>query len=137
MLLKYFRLNAKGLTLIECIISILILSIMLAGGLVIYPNANTIMSLAMHKKIALEIAVQEMEKIKNAGYADLLNPPPPPFDKTFGLVTTQPFTAQIHKTITDLPTAPDMKKVELEVSWTEDNHDSSRNIKLETYMSKP
>ena len=125
------KLNTRGLTLIECVISILILAVTITGGLALYSNANVIMSTAMHKKIALEMAVQEMEKVKSAGYAGLPsagnweNLP----DKTFDL-----FTVQIRRRITNASTAPVMKKVELEVSWREDKSDP-RNIKLETLMA--
>src|SRR3989338_2830138 len=102
--LKYFKSDAKGLTLIECVISILILCVMIAGGLVLYTNASAIMSKAMQKKMALEMAIQEMEEIKGAGYnspdnqatgvwSDLPN-------KTFGLNTSQPFTTQMRRKIT-------------------------------------
>ncbi len=125
------KLNTRGLTLIECVISILILSVTITGGLMLYSNANVIMSKAMHKKIALEMAVQEMEEIKNAGYAGLPGPSTGPWvNKTFGL-----FTAQMRKTITDASAPPNaMKKVQLEVSWTEDKSDP-KIIKLETLMS--
>jgi len=122
------KLNTKGLTLIECVISILILAVTITGGLMLYSNANVIMSTAMHKKIALEMAVQEMEEIKDTEYTKLSSGPWE--NKTFGL-----FTAQIRKTITDVSAPPNaMKKVQLEVSWTEDKSDP-KIIKLETLMS--
>ena len=131
--IKYLTSDTRGLSLIERVIAILILSVSLAGGLSLYFNATSIMSLAMHKKMAVEIAVQEMEKIKDAGYAGLPNPTTGTWqnlsDRTFDL-----FTAQVRKRITDVSTSPVMKKVELEVSWAEDKHDP-RTIKLETLFS--
>jgi prepilin-type N-terminal cleavage/methylation domain-containing protein len=125
--------GTKGLTLIECVISILILSVMLIGGLMLYNNANAIMSLAMQKKMALEMGIQEMEAIKSAGYVSLPSPTTGNWvnlpDKTFNQ-----FTAQIRKRITDVSIAPVMKKVELEVSWTRTNSDP-KTITLETLMS--
>ena len=56
--------NKKAFTLIECLISILILAILLAGGMSFYFNSNSFMSLAMHKKIALELATEKMEDCK-------------------------------------------------------------------------
>ena len=122
-----------GLTLIECVISILILSVTLAGSLNLYFNATSIMSVAMHKKVALEIAIQELEKVKDAGYAALPNPASGKWenlsDRTFDL-----FTAHLRKKVTDASAPPVMKKVELEVSWVEDKHDP-RTIKLQTLLS--
>ena len=65
------KLNNKGLTLIEILISILILAIMMAGGMSFYFNADNMMALAIHKKVALEVAANTLETIKgNGGYSD-------------------------------------------------------------------
>ena len=48
--LKY---NKKGLTLIECLISIVVLGIMVTGGLALFHSAEKIMGMSMHKKMAL------------------------------------------------------------------------------------
>ena len=67
--IKYLTSDTRGLSLIECVIAILILSVSLAGGLSLYFNATSIMSLAMHKKMAVEIAVQDLARADDDGFA--------------------------------------------------------------------
>jgi prepilin-type N-terminal cleavage/methylation domain-containing protein len=61
--------NKKGLTIIECLLSIIILAIMLTAGMAFYFNAQASMRWSIHKRIAIEMASAEMESIKNSSYA--------------------------------------------------------------------
>lgn len=142
------RFNSKGLTLIECVIAILILVIMIAGGLTIHTNATAMMNLAMQKKIALEAAVQEMEKMRRNGYAVI-----PSIGKWENLAdrSFDDLTIKVCRKVSNLPgTAPnDIKNIELAVSLKADpcsqtmtaleaaGKDSidPKIIKLQTYLS--
>ena len=58
--------NKRGFTIIESLISILLLTIIVAAGMVIYFNANAFLSSAMRKKISTELASSEVEILKQA-----------------------------------------------------------------------
>lgn len=60
--------NQKGFTLIEILISLLLLAITLVAGIQLFINADKIMTLATHKKIATEVANNKMEEIKTWEY---------------------------------------------------------------------
>lgn len=128
----------RGFTLIESLISLLLLSIILAGGLSFYFNSDEIMSLAMHKKIAMEMANQSMEKIKKDGYANLLPPTIGFVSGPFGsAMTFGDFTAQTQQRVTHVEgISPNINKmIEVKVSWTEAGKQTSREILLATYMA--
>jgi prepilin-type N-terminal cleavage/methylation domain-containing protein len=74
----------KGLTLIECLISLILLTILLVGGIALYFCAHQFLRWSTNKEIAIGIADSEMEDIKNNGYSCLPEPAP-----TGGLWTTQ------------------------------------------------
>jgi prepilin-type N-terminal cleavage/methylation domain-containing protein len=60
--------NKKGLTIIECLLSIIILAVMLTAGMAFYYSAQASMYGSIHKRIALEMASAELESIKNMPY---------------------------------------------------------------------
>lgn len=62
------RSKRTGFTIIECLISLLILVILMTGGMAFYQHSNNMMKAATHKRIALEIANAKMEALKNSGY---------------------------------------------------------------------
>ena len=61
----------KGLTIIECLLSIIILAIMLTAGMAFYFNAHAGLRWSVHKRIAIEMASTELESIKNMNYSDI------------------------------------------------------------------
>ncbi len=125
----------NAFTLLEVLISILLLAIILTAGLSIYTNASAIMTKAMHKKIAMEMANEQMELIKNDGYLNLPNPAPGTWENPSS-ITFGDFTAAWRRRITDVEgTSPNIKKqIELEVSWTEADAQNPTTIGLATYM---
>jgi len=126
--------NTRGFTLIESLISIILLSICLAGGIAFYFNASEIMTLAIHKKIAVEIANQAVEKYKEMGYSDL--PPANGVWTADSAVTFGDFSVQTRRKIADVVNGPPAtKQVEFEVTWTEAGKTQARTINLFTYIA--
>ena len=126
----------KGFTLTEVLISLLLLSIVLIGGMGFYFNSTDVMTTAMHKKIAMEIATQAMEQIKDAGYVSLPIPATGNWE-TATTVTFGDFKVQKQRRVTDeLPGgATANKKVEIQVSWPESGKQTTSVINLVTYMA--
>jgi len=127
-------LNNRGFTLIESLVSIILLSICLTGGIAFYFNASEIMALTIHKKIAMEMANQAAEKYKEMGY---LNLPPVSADWVpEAAVTFGDFTAKTRRWIKNvIGDPPNTKQVEFEVRWTEAGKTEARSINLITYIS--
>ena len=122
----------QGLTLIECLISILLLAIVLAGGMSFYFNSTAVMTLVMHKKTAMEMVTQAMEQIKNDGYLGL----PLSGVVDTSMVTFGDFSVQKQRQVTDESgPVPKNKKVEIQVRWFESGNPTARTIGLVTYMA--
>src|SRR3989338_7782830 len=94
--------NNRGFGLIETLISILLLSIVLVGGMSFYFNGDEFMALTTHKNIAAEIASSHIESLRRNGYSALPVSGTPVVDSTIkvgGLSATQTTTV----TDQDLP----------------------------------
>jgi prepilin-type N-terminal cleavage/methylation domain-containing protein len=136
--------NNSGFTLIECLISIVLLSIVLAGGIRFYFNSSGIIGLVSHTKLATEIANSKLEDLKRAGYASLPSAGP---GVTTALTTTEdPARVLIDlggsKTVTVTDKAdpvgvpdPDYKQVDVKISWTEADTNTLRETQFTTYMA--
>ena len=131
------RVNKSGLTLVEVLISILILSILLAGGLSFYFNSSEFMGLAMHKKMALELANEKMEECKRVitlTALDAMDNNPNPGPETInvgGLSATR--TVDVSD-----PGNGEVgyRLVNVNVIWTEAGKSSSKNVQMVTYIHK-
>ena len=65
--------NNSGSSLVESLISMLIIIITALGGIALYFNASEVQRLAQHKKIATEIAKAEMEKYRSTACSAMTN----------------------------------------------------------------
>ncbi len=130
----HFFKSQKALTLAECLVSIVILAITLVAGMAFYFNSGAIMGRAMHKKMAMEMANQKMETIKQAGF-DALGVTVGFVDEP--VVTFGDFSLKnMRKRVTSVDgTSNGVKQVEIEVIWTESGTDQV--IALSTYVAKP
>ena len=65
-------LNNKGLSLVEVVISALIVGLLMAGLYAVYVSAKNMTALALHKAVALAWATSRLEAHKNgsSGYTD-------------------------------------------------------------------
>ena len=145
--------NHNGFTLVEVLISILLLTIVLVGGMGFCFNSQEEMTLVVHKKIAAEMANSKMEEFKRKKYSDLPGPAASP-----GVVVENNNTqlgSPINKggyisantadalgtkvTVTDVDDpvggAIDYKEVKVEVKWKEAGKKSEQNIVLVTYLA--
>jgi len=134
--------NKKGLTIIECLLSIIILAIMLTAGMAFYFNAQTSMRWSVHKRIALEMASAQLESIKNSGYLNLPDPCPEPA----GCVITNPNVAvgalvglsnTVVKDVDEpgTPVGTDYKLVIVQISWQDVGKSVSQSARLDTYIA--
>jgi prepilin-type N-terminal cleavage/methylation domain-containing protein len=127
--------NKSGFSIIESIISMVLLSICVTGGMAYYFNASKIMALATDKKIAMEIANEDLEKIREGGY-DQLNAVVANESIVYGN-----FTADIQRSVTDIETNGGIppkihKQVTIDVSWpNESGGGQPRTITLVTSIA--
>jgi type II secretory pathway pseudopilin PulG len=136
-LLKSRKHSYQGFTILETLVSIIILTVFLSGGIAIYTNATAIMTVATHKKIAMEMANQFLEQLKKAGYSNALltdtaggwTPASPGTIITFG-----DFSANLQRRITNTG-SPSNKTVEVRVTWTEAGKQTSE-LTLATYIAQ-
>ncbi len=67
-------LNSKGLSLVEVIMSAMIMSLLLAGLYAVYVNANNMVHLASHRIVALTWAQSRLEQLR-ADFRGAFNDP--------------------------------------------------------------
>lgn len=120
--------NNSGFTLLEVIISILLLAITLAGGMALYFNANKIMALMVHKKQAMEMADKKMEEIRDASYVSLNEG------------TTEESGLKVaglnaNRSVTITKPTSNYKQVMIEVNWKEADEAYDKTVKLISYVS--
>jgi len=72
----------RGFGIIECLISILLLTFLLVGGMSFYIYSNEHLKLVTYKRIATDLANSEMETRKQAGYNGSLPSCPDPSPDT-------------------------------------------------------
>ena len=121
--------SPSGFTLTETLISIVLLSIVLAGGMGFYFNSTDAMTRAMRKKIAIEIANENMEKLRNLAYASMTSPQtciPGATPNVGGLVGTCSIT------ITAVST---YKQMVVNVTWTEPGKSAQGQVSLASYRA--
>ena len=116
--------NNNGFTLIEVLISILVLAVVLTGGMALYHNASEIMAHMVHKKVAMELADLEMEGIKEQTYNSII-----PVDET-SIAGSSLTNAK--KTITVTEVDERYKEVGVTVAWK----DNTKSVELLTYIAK-
>ena len=135
--------NKKAFTLIEVLVCILLLAIILAGGISLYFNGTKIMTLAMHKKIAMEVVNQAMEQVRKDGYTNLSYSNSVNNNiRTCGSsspVTFGDFSVQKQQCLTNIEgNSPNKnKEIEIIVNWSETGSSESKIIALATYISPP
>jgi len=130
----------KGLTIVECLLSIIILAIMLTAGLAFYFNAQASMRWAISKRIAVEMASAQLESIRNDGYANLPNPAPSgnlwqgPLAIALGRLTGQKeiYVFDIDENADHLT---DYKQVRVIVSWQDPGRTGLSTVSLDTYIA--
>ena len=137
---------AKGYTMVEAVVAMVMISIAVLGAVGYYSNANEIQKLAMHKHLAAEIAEAKLEQIKNSGYAALPNPAtnnvvenanintgtPPVYSAHFG---NQTVTRKVTVNDNIVSGITESKQVDVKVSWTEVETNAAKSVQLSTLFS--
>lgn len=124
------RMSGTGFTLVEVMISIVVLSIAVLGFSAM--TLGTIRGLAFSDKLttATTLAQKQMEKLNNAPYVDVVADNYPPED--FGdLAGYEKFSRAV--TIADATPEPNTKTVTVNV-WWRDDAGTTRNVNLSTII---
>ncbi|KPK96717.1 MAG: hypothetical protein AMJ95_12660 [Omnitrophica WOR_2 bacterium SM23_72] len=130
----------KGYTLIEVLVSLLLLTLILLGGMSFYFYSDQHTQTALHRRLAVGIAESTMEQIKRNGYASLPEPAP-----THGL-WQGPLTLNVNQ----LPAAEniyvydvddngdsliDYKQVCIEVTWQDPGNSLQQQVKVDSFIA--
>jgi len=127
-----FRSDIRGFTMIENLISVLLLGVTLCAGMMLYYNGDEIVALATHKKFVTETINSKMEDIRASGYDSIEDP---------GYVDVDYFTigglqVQQIMTVSNPPDgATDYKQIDIQASWTEAGSSSTRTITLTSLVA--
>lgn len=121
--------SAEGFTLLEILVSILLLAVTLVGGMALYHNAERIMALMVHKKQAMEMADKKMESMRNTSYV-LLNVG----ESTESDLKISGLSANRKIVVTE--TGSDLKEIKVEVNWNEAGVNIPKNVTLVSYVAK-
>ena len=110
---------ARGYSLLEALVSLLILAIVIVSGSAFFTYAREIQALAAHKRMARELINSKLEALKNAAYADLPDPSVPDITN----VTVGHLPGQQTTTVTDLTgafgTPEGYKSVTTKIAWNQ------------------
>jgi len=135
---EHASMNKRSFTIIECVISLLILTILLTGGIAFYFYSHEGLRWSTNKRIALEIANSKLEEIKND--ASYLVNHPPGADNLCEKITNIPvgnFTS-VSNTLEvyayNIP-AVSYKQLEVRVTWPQPGKTGQDTISLTTYIT--
>ena len=136
--------NKKAFTLIESLVSVIILSICMAGGIHLYNYADNMTSLAIHKKVANEVINSSMEDLKSSDYFTITGTNNNTFVTTIINVGGLSATESINVVPVDdagMPVAPgseSFKEITISFVWSEadDVTDDQRSHQIVTYIAK-
>jgi len=106
----------KGFTLIEVMLSILILAIVMIGGAAFFLYGSSQIRMSKHSRLALELAGEKIEELRAVGFSGLA-------DETENGLPLGNFTAVRQTKVVgideDKDGIVDYKKVTVTVSWNE------------------
>jgi prepilin-type N-terminal cleavage/methylation domain-containing protein len=130
----------KGFTLIECVIAILLLTIVLVGGMAFYFYSYGNLQAATHRRMAMQVANAVLEGLKNAGYSNLPNPAPAspglwrgPTNVAIGGLNGQENIYVFD--VDDNGGGTDYKQVRVELIWAEPGRVDNQVLVLDTFIA--
>jgi prepilin-type N-terminal cleavage/methylation domain-containing protein len=124
----------KGLTIIECLLSIIILAIMLTAGMAFYFYAQAGSRWSVNKRIAIEMASAELESIKNMAYTDLPTLPVLTlWSQKSGSIAIGNYNGQ--KNVYVLDAGVGYKQVRVVVTWQDAVKSGQSSVSLDTYIA--
>lgn len=126
----------KGFTIAECLISLLLLTVILVGGMAFYFYSTEYLSFATHRRMVTELANAEAEDIRNDGFASLPDPVPNGLwlARSQEAVTIGSLSGTKDVYVFDVP-GVGYKQVEVRISWNEPGKTATQEIAINTYIS--
>lgn len=131
------RAGCRGFGVIECLIALLLLSIMMAGGVAFYMFSNQYFQEATNRRIATALAQSELEAKRQAGYAAIggIGSCTVDTSRTVNLMPAT-ITSCVLADGTDSGAFKPYKQVETIVDWTDPGKGFSRSVSLSTFISE-
>lgn len=123
----------NGFTLLECLVSMLLLAVISTGGMALYFYVDEIQAIVMHKKYITEYLNRYLENFKISPYSGISAGS---FQGTIGQGISG--LTEVNVTLVDGDDPPDgindFKEVEVAFSWVETGEKRNRKIALSTYI---
>ncbi len=119
----------SGFTLLEILVSLLLLAVTLVGGMALYHNAQKIMALMVHKKVAMELADRQMETVRTTSFGLLAAG-----ESTESNLRVTGLPANRRTTVTE--TSSKLKEIRVEVNWNEAGQTTPHSVMLVSYVAK-
>jgi len=115
----------KGFTLIEVMLSILILAIVMIGGAAFFTYGSSQLRMSKHSRLALELAGEQIENLRAVGFSGLA-------DETENGLPLGDFTATRQTNVVGIDEngdgIVDYKKVTVTVAWMEGSTPEAVNL---------
>jgi prepilin-type N-terminal cleavage/methylation domain-containing protein len=114
----------RAFTLIEVLVSIVILAVALTGSMSIYFYLNSIAGRAINERKAVQMADSKMEELKGVSYAALTN--------STTSISVGALSFQQTVTVTDLADTFASKQVRVLITWHEPDRTGDEAVDLVT-----
>jgi len=114
-------------------ISIMLLAIIMTGGMAFYNYSNSYLKAATYKRVAAYIANSKMEEIRQGVDGPLPNPAPEGLWGELADITVRTIPGKLGRYVYD-DGPGGLKRVEVEVTWTQPGGSSPTAIRLSTYI---
>lgn len=125
-----------GFGIIESLISIMLLTFLMVGGMSVYMYSNDYLKGATHKRMAADLANSQMEWVKQQGYGG--NPSLSSCITNTSQVGFLPATVTTCKSslLNDGSTYGNYTHVNVTVQWTQPGQSSSSNVILDSFIAQ-
>jgi prepilin-type N-terminal cleavage/methylation domain-containing protein len=121
----------KGFTIIECLISILLLTIIMVGGMALFFYPQGYYTASAHRKVATDIASAQLEGLKKQLITNWDSAFPASLPITIGGLSG---TVRIPQPFSSCGT--DCKAVQVKISWNEPEKAALQEVILDTCIAK-
>ncbi|MCK5178651.1 MAG: type II secretion system protein [Candidatus Omnitrophica bacterium] len=119
----------QGTTLIEAMVSLVLVAITTMGGIALYFNTTELQAQTLHKKMVTELVNSQMERYRKIDYNHsslaVTGIDPDPMSINIGGMSTDPVKGQgITTIITEIDEYPpdctfDYKEIQIDIDWNE------------------
>ena len=132
--------SVDGFGIIESLISIMLLTFLMVGGMSIYMYSNQHLKFMTHQRMAADLANSKMEYIKQLGYSGLpaagsyLLPDPDTSQKIRELPVT--IRSHVLADTSDPGYTTHYKQIEVVVQWTQPGQSAPSNVTLDSFITE-